>query len=174
MTVHAKLFWGSYGIPLLTNLPFSPNLLYTSGQEPSALIPGSRLIRSRASVADHSDILSGYRIRPNTDVRTLQLSKVGVRQLSAIQKGCSLGNAKVNIVGYGVQGKAPLDGRLDRSVYHHSTALRELQENPAWQPHRYKEGKKSSPGKLTKFKPPSASLRSSHILAAAELESLHH
>jgi hypothetical protein len=93
--------------------------------------------------------------------------------LSAIEKGGSLGYPKVNLVGYGVQGKAPLDVRLSPSVYHHSTALRELQENPAWQPHRYKEGKKTPPGKLTKFRPPSASLGSSHILAAAELESLH-
>jgi hypothetical protein len=139
MTLHAKLFWGSYGIPLLTNLPFSPNLLCTSVQEPSALIPRSRLIRARASVADHSDILSGYRIGPNTDVRPLQLSKVGVRQLSAIEKEGSLGNLKVNLVGYGVQGKAALDGRLSRSVYHHSTALRELQDNPACHQLRYKE-----------------------------------
>jgi hypothetical protein len=89
--------------------------------------------------------------------------------LSAIEKGGTLGNPKVNLAGYGVQGKAPLDGRLSRSVYPHRTALRELQENPAWQPHRYKEEKKTPPGKLPKFKPPSASLGSSHILADAEL-----
>jgi hypothetical protein len=95
------------GIPLLTNLLFSPNLLCTSVQEPSVLTPGSRLIRSRASVAYHCDILSGYRIRPNTDVRPVQLTELKVRQVSAIGKVGSLGSPKVHIVGYGVHGKAP-------------------------------------------------------------------
>jgi hypothetical protein len=48
----------------------------------------------------------------------------------------------------------PLDGRLGRSVYHHSTALRELQDNTARQPLRYQQEKKTTPGKLSKLQPP--------------------